>query len=70
MATLHSSIHLHAEDKISFGQGATSRWLNLGEDMAVFCSDEKLGELRHAIDAHLANRFAMAAPVQAEAVAA
>lgn len=62
MANFHSSIHLYAEDKIHFGGHNGARWLKLGEQLAVFASDAKLAELRHAIDAHLANRFAMAAP--------
>jgi hypothetical protein len=63
MALIHADVFLDGSDRISAHDGKDGKpVLWLGQLTVFFASAEQMGAVRHAIDAHLANRFAMAVP--------
>jgi hypothetical protein len=55
---LSINLHIHSDDHIRPNSYDGSRWIKIGDDVAIFAPDAKLIELRNAIDAYLADGFA------------
>lgn len=48
------TVRIEADTNIVAHQRDDHRWVQIGDALAIFGSDEQLGRLRDVIDAHLA----------------
>ena len=54
MANVKASVHIYDDDKIVAKESNGTRWIWI-DDFAIFASDEKMRELRAAIDVYLSH---------------